>query len=333
MASRILASLFRQRAVRAALLFALCIGWTGGMAAATHRLELPNGEILIGALVAEEDGVVVFRSETLGELRVPKEGTRLLPLAGTTAEPSANAPAWVAATSAPEPVPSPETPAVSKPSAKWRRVLEAGYSYQTRGSLVSSTSTYLRGEVSREHENGKTLVEGRYIFGKQDDQRNTDKLELAFRAREKFLARIALRSDLSYGYDYLKQISHQFEEDLGLSFEVSAHPRLRYAIGPGVAVQYSEPALGQYGFKVLGSLAHELTIKFGERISLSHTASYLFVASELTNYRLRANTVLTGLITDRVSANLRYEYEFESIRPVASGRSDHRIFTTLGYVY
>jgi len=31
--------------------------------------------------------------------------------------------------------------------------------------------------------------------------------------------------------------------------------------------------------------------------------------------------------------NLRYEHEFEALRPVANGRSDHRIFTTPGHTF
>jgi len=40
--------------------------------------------------------------------------------------------------------------------------------------------------------------------------------------------------------------------------------------------------------------------------------------------------VLSEQVTYSVSVNLRYEYEFEAIRPILSDRSAHRVFTTLG---
>lgn len=335
------------RVIRLALAgFGLCVlGWVrlgaadASVPAATHRLELANGEVLIGTLVAEEEGVLVFRSQTWGEVRVPKTGARLLVLAAATAEPAGQPPVWVQAqptppTVAPAPAPVPVTAqAAGVAAAKWRRLFESGFSYQSRGTLVSSTSTYVRAEISRENADGKVALEGRYIFGKQDDQRNTDKLEAAFRVRQKFLTRIDFRNDFSYSFDYLKELSHQFEEVMGLNFIVLTDPKFRYSIGPGLAVQYAQPALGEFGFKLLGNVSHDFSWQFTERVSLNHTASYLFTSDNWADYRLRATTVLTGKITEQVNANLRYEYEFEAIRPVAHGRSDHRVFTTLGYVF
>ncbi len=313
---------------------------TGAIAASaqtqpTHRLELATGETLLGSLVAESDTEWTFRSQGLGELRVPKAGADLVAVPPVTAEPAAQAPGWVKA----DPVPVEPAPAVvaeqpaAKPSARWRRSLEAGYSYQARGSLVSTHSTYLRGEVVRDTDTGSQSLMVRYLYGEQDSVRNTDKLDVNFNLREQFRGRLAVRNTLSYSYDYLKDISNQFEDIAGFSYTLIDTPALRYAIGPGLALQYSEPTLGQSGFKILGDISHELSWKIVDRVTFTNNASYLFKPEDMTDYRLRANSVLTGQITDHVTANLRYEYEFEAIRPVASGRSDHRVFTTLGYVF
>lgn len=309
----------------------------------THRLELTNGEVLVGSLVAEEEALIVFRSQTWGEVRVPKAGTRLSVIASPSAEPVALAPGWVKAqptTEAPAPATAP-LPAVvapppvvaAPPKAKWRKSIEAGYTYQATGSLVSTHSTYARAEISRETATGLASLEGRYLYGEQNSVRNTDKLDVAFKVRERIKDRLNVRNSFSYSYDYLKDLSNQFEEVIGLSYEVIKTPRLRYAIGPGFAVQYAEPALGDSGFKYLGDVSHEFSWQIVDRISLKNTASILYRPDQLEDHRLRSNSVLSGQVTESVSVNLRYEYEYEALRPVASGRSDHRVFTTLGYVF
>lgn len=311
----------------------------------THRLALANGEVLVGVLVAEEESAIVFRSQTWGEVRVPKAGTNLSVIAAESAEPVAQAPGWVkaqpvttdSAAPAGAPVNAPGNAAIPAAApesrAKWRRSLEAGYTYQSTGNLVSTHSTYVRAEITRETKTGLAGLEGRYLYGEQNSVRNTDKAEAAFRIREKIKDRLNVRNSFSYSFDNLKDLSNQFEEVLGLSYEVFNTPKLRYAIGPGLAVQYSEPALGQDGFKYLGDVSHEFKWQIVPRVSISNISSVLFRPDQLEDHRFRSNSVLSGQITESVSVNLRYEYEYEAIRPVASGRSDNRVFTTLGYVF
>ncbi len=327
----------------------IALGFVGvcGLVAAdaprnTHRLELANGEVLVGELVSGDDNVIVFRSQTWGELRVPKGGANLTVIAAPSAEPASQAPGWVktaapaSAVSAP-PAPSPvvaSVPAKPAPSPiKWKKALEAGYNYQSRGSLVSTTSTYVRAEVTRITPTGLASLDGRYLYGEQNSLRNTDKLDVNFKLREQFRGRLDIRNDMSYGYDYLKELSHQFQDVIGFSYTVFKTPRAYYMVGPGFAVQYAEPKLGDSGVKYLGDVSHELFWKIVDRVTFKNNASYLFSPEDTQDYRLRVNSVLSGQITEKVSVNLRYEYEFEALRPVANGRSDHRIFTTLGYTF
>ncbi|MFA6286695.1 MAG: DUF481 domain-containing protein [Opitutaceae bacterium] len=312
----------------------------------THRLELANGEVLVGELVSDDDAVIVFRSQTWGELRVPKGGTNLTVIAEPSAEPASQAPGWVKVAPPAAPVSAPPapttgtvvagTPAPAKPEPspiKWKKALEAGYNYQSRGSLVSTTSTYVRAEVTRTTPTGLAALDGRYLYGEQNSLRNTDKLDVNFKLREQFRGRLDIRNDLSYGYDYLKELSHRFQDVIGLSYTVFKTPRTYYMVGPGFAVQYAEPKLGDSGVKYLGDVSHEFFWKIVDRVTFKNAASYLFTPEDTQNYQLKVNSVLSGQVTEQVSVNLRYEYEFEAIRPVADGRSDHRVFTTLGYTF
>ncbi len=307
--------------------------------ACTYRLELANGEVLVGTLVSEEEGAFVFRSQTWGGLRVPKAGSHLSVIAAPAKEPAGKATDLAKAQTPSSPTEKPHAPtpaasaAASPPVAKWKKSLEAGYSYQARGNLVSAYSTYVRGEITREDPNSLITFGTRYIYGSQNTLRNTDKLDVSFKLRQKTFGRIDIRNELSYSYDYLKGLSHQFEDVLGLNYVVFALPHFRYSIGPGLAVQYSQPSLGGGGYKLLGDISHEFTWQITNKISLKQTASYLYQPADMRDYRLRANSVLSGQVSDHMSVNLRYEYEFEAIRPVPDGRSDNRVFTTLGYTF
>ncbi len=310
----------------------------------THRLELANGEVLVGELVSDDDAVIVFRSQTWGELRVPKGGAHLAVIAAPSAEPASQAPGWAKVAPAAAPVSAPGAPSPgsvvagtpTKPApspVKWKKALEAGYNYQSRGSLVSTTSTYMRAEVTRTTPTGLASLDGRYLYGEQNSQRNTDKLDVNFKLREQFSARLDVRNDLSYGYDYLKDLSHQLQDVLGLSYMVFNTPRMHYSIGPGLAAQYAQAAKGDDGLKLLGNVSHEFFWKIVDRVTFKNNTTYLFSPQDTQDYRLQSNSVLSGQVTEKVSVNLRYEYEFEALLPVASGRSDHRVFTTLGYTF
>ncbi len=328
-----MAVLSRNTVMRFAPLLALLVvsgpalGLAGSVGSvASHRLQLPSGEVLLGAPVGEADGQLIFRSQLLGQVKVAKEGAVLTAL--SPAEPQTPAVVPVV-TAKPAKAPTPS------PAVKWTRSIEAGYTYQARGTLVSTHSTYVRAEVARETKSGRISLEARYLYGSQAGTRSADKFESAFKLRHNLSGRLDIRNNFSYGYDYLKDLSHQFEDVLGLTWHVFKHDRFTYSAGPGLAVQYAQPnpALGGSGYKFLGDFSHEALWKLTDRLSIKHTGSYLFKPQDMKDYRLRANSALVGKMSEQITLNLRYEYEFEAIRPVVSGRSDHRVFTTLGYSF
>jgi len=315
-----------------------------------QKLELPDGEVLIGSLVREDETTYVFRSQALGELQVKKVGAHLSPLVPAGAEAVEHPPAWAAAHSAPSgpaavaptvaaaaAVTAPGTPkaaAAALPApAKWKRSFEAGYSYQSRGNLVSGTSTYIRGEVVREAPGNLIGLQARYLFGKQNAERNADKLDAGLKIHFDYANRVVFRNDFTYSYDRLKQLSNQFEENAGLNLLLAKSARFRYSVGPGVAVQYTETMNDINGYQVLGDFSQEFTWQISERVTLSNTASYLYKPQNWTDYRLRAYSALTGKISAQTTVNIRYEYEYEALRPLTDGRSDHRVFTTVGYTF
>jgi putative salt-induced outer membrane protein YdiY len=309
-----------------------------------QRLELPDGEILIGSVVNDDETTYVFRSQSLGELRVKKDGVHLSPVTHAGAETADQSPAWAKAKTAPSGPTVATAPATTPPSGqkavaaapppvKWKRALEAGYSYQARGNLVNNTSTYVRAEVMREWQAGSIGLMARYLFGEQNGQHNTDKFDADLKIHYDYADRVVFRNDFTYAYDRLKQLSNQFEEDAGLNLLLANGRRFRYSIGPGVAIQYTETTDNQNGYKVLGDFSQEFSWQICERVKLTNTASYLYKPANWADYRLRVDSALIGKVSEHATMSVRYEYEFEALRPLEEGRSDNRVFTTLGYTF
>jgi len=305
---------------------------------AADRLTLPNGEVLLGSLVAETDDAYLFHSDSFGDLKVLKAVQPLLERdANATAAPQEHQPGWAAATPAPVPPPpvakSEPPPPPKKEKGCWERSVEAGYSFQARGEDLQRQSTYLRAEITRKSGDNSLQLYGKYLFGEQNDENNANMLEAGFRIRQGLVEVVQFRNDFSYSYDRLKELSNQFENIAGITVRLIDSSAFKLRVGPGFAVQYAEPKLGENGFKYLGDVSEEFQWILTQDVTFSQSASYLYDPKNWNDYRLRLFSTLSCKLVGNASINLRYEYEYEALRPVAEGRSDHRVYTTLGYKF
>ncbi len=298
-----------------------------------QRLELPDGEILIGSLLSEDETTYVFRSQSLGELHVQKEGAHLSLVAPPGAGMPERSPAWALAHPVPAGPAAPKVAAASPAPAPWKRSFEAGYSYQARGNQMSDTETYVRAEIVRETPGSLVGLHARFLFGEQNGVHNTDKFDAGVKFHYDCGSWVVLRDDFNYSYDRLTQLDHEFEENAGFNVILAKGPRFRYSVGPGVALQYTETTDNQTSYKMLGDFSQEFSWQISERIKVTNIASYLYKPENWADYRLRAFSALIAKVSEHITLNVRYEYEFEALRPVADGRSDNRVFTTVGYTF
>jgi putative salt-induced outer membrane protein YdiY len=54
---------------------------------------------------------------------------------------------------------------------------------------------------------------------------------------------------------------------------------------------------------------------------------------EAENYKVRFNSSLQGKLSERISLNLRYEYEYDNAILDKNGRTDRRVTSSLGYSF
>ncbi len=301
--------------------------------AVIHEIRTADGEVFRGELVQADATRLVLRSKAAGELSFATADVICTPppLLDAAVAP----PAWVAATPppvAPEPTPVPPVapPVAAAPAGKWRRSAEAGYSFQE--STVSKRDVYLRAEATYEASdryryNG--LV--KYIYGEQEGEKNSDRLEANAALRHDLAKRWVFRGDLGYRNDHLRDLDLETTGFLGVQYLLFRHPRFRISLGPGAGFRYRETDAGLLeGTRFNLDFVEDLTWTMTERISLTQGASFLYDTAEPEAYRVRNNVALGARLTDHLRANLRYEYEFDRARPVGPSRVDQRLFTTLG---
>ena len=298
-----------------------------------HEVRTVDGEVFRGELIHADATRLVIRSKAAGELTFATAEVICTPPPLTEAVPPP--PAWVAATPppvAPEPTPVPPAgpPATAAPAGKWRRSAEAGYAFQE--STVSKRDAYLRAEASYEASdryryNG--LV--KYIYGEQEGQKSSDRLEALAAMRHDLAKRWVFRGDLGYRNDHLRDLDLETTGLLGVQYLLFRHPRFRLSLGPGAGFRYRETDAGMLeGTRFNVDFVEDLSWTITERISLTQGASFLYDTAQSDAYRVRNNAALSARLTERVRANLRYEYEFDRARPVGPSRVDQRLFTTLG---
>lgn len=312
-----------------------------------HEVRTVHGEVFRGELIQADDTRIVLRSRAAGELTFPTAEVICTPPPLTN--PAPPPPAWVAAapadqvntpTVAPAPVaaPTPSAAPATKPVAvapavekgHWKNSAELGYSFQT--STVSKRDVYVRAETAyqasdRYRYNGMV----KYIYGEQEGVKNSDRLEGLVAMRHDLAKRWLFRGDIAYRNDHLRALDLETTGLVGMQYVLFRHPRFRLTLGPGAGFRYRETdAAPLEGMRFNLDFVEELSWTITDRISLKQGASILYDTAQTDAYRLKNHSVLSARLTDRVRANLRYEYEFDRARPVGPSRVDQRLFTTIG---
>ena len=57
------------------------------------------------------------------------------------------------------------------------------------------------------------------------------------------------------------------------------------------------------------------------------------LTAEADNYKVRFNSTLQGKMSERISLNLRYEFEYDNAILNKEARSDQRITSSVGYAF
>lgn len=281
-------------------------------------------------------------------------------------QPSSPQPASEAAAKKPEPLTAPSTGNVAKspaappaktpaptvaqtqqkaapPSAKpgrppWKGKIEFGFKQQSGRS--DRLDFDIRADAERKLGLNSYRANTRVIYGKLNGRVNTDRHEATFRWRHDFSKTVFSQALTTYYSDEVKLIEHNYEQNVGFGYRLLDRNAHIVNAGLGLTGQYRENAGSSTteGY-VLGEFFEDYTFKINGRFTLlqDFLAQWSSKApsanADIQNYKIKFNAALQGRVTNRLSMNLRFEYEFDNAITNRSARVDQRISSSLGYAF
>lgn len=230
--------------------------------------------------------------------------------------------------------------------APWQGKIEFGFLQQTGRTDTAQLS--LRADAEKTSGKNNYRFEGRALYSEQYQQTTSDRYDANARWRHELSNRVFSQAQSSYTKDRVKLIYNNFEENVGVGYKILQRPRHAASVGAGVTGQYREAEGVEAGGAFLGEFFQDYTYKLTGRLTILQDANityspmqrdryaytgsgYIPTDDSAANYRLRFNSALQGKVTERVSLNLRFEYEFDNAILDPKAKVDQRITTSIGY--
>lgn len=323
-------------------------------AQALEALHLRNGDRITGEFVGRVGDEIVFRAPNIGEFRVPESEAVVVELPETPVEALVGLPP----TPPPEPASAPVAssgvgPATSKGTAPadrtpWKGKVEFGFQQQSGQNDTLNISLRASADLKRQRNNYR--LESRVLYGEQREVKNADRTDASFRWRYDVNDDVFTQMISSYSRDKIKGISQNWEQNVGAGYRLYSTPRQTLNVGAGLTGQYRESISSDPGFYGLVEVFQDYSFKINGRLTLLQNGvaqyspdaqgSFTLVNNQPVrtaegepNYKVRFNTTLQGKVSEHISLNLRYEYEFDNAVFATNAESDQRITSSVGYAF
>lgn len=309
------------------------------------ELHFNNGDRITGEVVQRVDGKIHFLSPVLGNLVIAETEAVIIETPDTPAESLAGLPPVIEQVrlrdaDVPRPDPRPAPP------PKWKGKIEFGFNNQTGRTETSSLN--LRGETTYAKDRSSYRVNARYLYGESTGLVTSDRRDAGFRWRHDLSGRIFAQAVTSYFSDRVANVDINLEQNAGFGYKFHDKDRSKASVGAGLTLQYREAAGVENGATVLGELFQDYTYKINGRLTFSQDINALYspdartrtllvaapsLSEEAENYKIRFNSTLQGKLSERISLNLRYEYEYDNAILSRDNRTDQRVSSSLGYSF
>jgi putative salt-induced outer membrane protein YdiY len=330
-------------------------------------IVLNNGDRLTGTVVERKDGKIYFHSDFLdATVAVPEEGATIEEgpapsppsesLAGIppqqTPKPQAQAPASGGSPSTPTHAEvlssAAQHPAAVKPVVSpWTGKVEFGYDNQVSNGIRVVNVTF-RDEEERTFGAENLLFKGRFLYAMSGGHATTDEEDGEFRWRHNLSPRFFTQLDTTASSDKIQLVRYEIQENAGVGYRVFQSKPFTANFGAGVTGQALDATGIEQGFDYLGNVFQDVTYKLNGRFTFTENASAQYspetrsrygfvptistpVSSQAQDYAYKFHTTLQGKLTDHLSLNLHFEYEFNNAILVPTNRAEQRTTTTVGY--
>jgi len=291
---------------------------------------LANGDRLTGELVGEDPAFIEVQHPQLGRLKVPRTALR-------APEPVAPKPAGKEEATA--------AVASAKPDIKkWKGQVELGYVQQSGARDKEDISVRL--QIEGKEKDSTYRGTARLLQSEADGKTVTNRREADFRWRYDINKRLFAQALTTYESDEIRQLDMGVEQQIGGGYRLVDNPRHKVNVGLGAVIQYLERAHTDEQTAVLGAFFQDYAYQWNSRVKLVQESSLMIsdtgtlnVKSALSSapvegsYRMRFNTGVQSKVTDRMSLNVRFEYDYDRSVLDHELRADQRLTTSLGYIW
>jgi putative salt-induced outer membrane protein YdiY len=309
------------------------------------ELHFNNGDRLTGEVILRAEGKIHFRSPLLGDLVIAESEAVVMETPETPVESLAGLPPiieQVRLRDAEIPRPTPKT----TPARKWRGKVEFGLNNQTGRN--ETTSINLRGETQYTKTRNDYRLHARYLYGESFGLITSHRRDASLRWRHELSEKVFTQTNTSYFSDRVTRVDLNTEQNVGMGYKFLQGERNTASVGGGLTLQYREAAGVEKGTSVLGEFFQDYAYRINGRLTFSQDLNALFspdprtrtvianlskISEEADNYKVRFNSTIQGKITDRISLNLRYEYEYDNAILNKDNRTDQRVSSSLGYSF
>jgi putative salt-induced outer membrane protein YdiY len=341
---------------RSWLAFALVLFLTGGLASHAAELHLSNGDRVTGEVVRRDDGKIYFRSPVFGEIAVAETDAVVIdtpetPVESLTGLPPNEKPPPVhrqPARKAPAIAATPDVPGPVTQPADWKGKVEFGFSNQSGRADTLNLSVRTEFELKKGFDNYKASA--RYLYGKTNKIVSSDRQDASFRWRHDISERVFTQSLTSYTSDQVTRIYTNLEQNGSVGYQVLQTKNQKASIGSGLTLQYRRAEGLEPGVNFLGEVFQDYTYKINGRLTVSQAINALYspngqvrllasgtnaskLSTDADNYKVRFYSTLQGKMSERISLNLRYEYEYDNAILQQNGRTDQRVTSSVGYAF
>ncbi|MEM7387999.1 MAG: DUF481 domain-containing protein, partial [Verrucomicrobiota bacterium] len=197
-------------------------------------LTLKNGDRLTGQLLGFVDGMVLFKSDTLGEIHVPRDQATL----------ATEAPA--AKLSAPA-VPDQSAAATlgKKPNKKkgkdaWKKNM--GFSFSDKGGPVDSSEYSVKAQMAYDGKKNDVKWDAYYKYYKQDGEKGEDNYGASQNYRHQWRDGLFLQSETRYDVDKVKRNRTKASQVAGVGYAPWKSEKFKVDVAPGLKAEHVKNA-------------------------------------------------------------------------------------------
>lgn len=294
--------------------------------------NLANGDRLTGELVRETKTHVEVKHPQLGLIKIPRAELLTAVVAHETVA-DARVARPVAGT------------AVKPKIPKWKRQVDVGYVQQAGARERQDLS--VRMQLDGKHDENTYRATARLLQAETDNLTVTDRREADFRWRYDINKRLFTQALTTYVEDGVRKIDLSLEQQVGGGYRIVDGSRHKANVGLGAVAQYLDRENTEAQTTLLGSFFQDYAYEVNSRLKLTQESSFMYsdtgaltsrAGTQLSaptagSYRLKFNTGMQSKVTDRMSLNVRFEYDYDRSVLDSDLRTDQRFTTSLGYLW